>query len=44
MSKGTRFLTLAIPAVVLYVLLLADIFPAPFVSKEIADQILPVVS
>lgn len=44
MSKGTRFLQAAIPTVILYIVLLLNILPVPFVSKEAADQVLPVVS
>lgn len=44
MSKGTRFVTIAIPAVVAYLLMLINVLPVPFVSAETADQILPVVS
>lgn len=44
MSKGTRFVTFAVPAVLAYFLLLLHILPTPFISQETADQILPVVS
>lgn len=44
MSKGTRFLRLAIPAFILYVLAFFQILPTPFLSAESADAILPVVS
>lgn len=44
MSKGTRFVTFAVPAVLAYFLLLLHVLPAPFLSQETADQILPVVS
>ncbi|WWC67236.1 uncharacterized protein I206_101143 [Kwoniella pini CBS 10737] len=43
MSKGTRFLTLAIPSIILYLLALFHILPIPIFSQEIADQILPVL-
>ncbi|RSH80474.1 uncharacterized protein EHS24_009054 [Apiotrichum porosum] len=43
MSKGTRFVTIAIPAVVAYLLMLINVLPVPFVSAETADQILPVI-
>ncbi|WVQ94222.1 hypothetical protein IAU59_001300 [Kwoniella sp. CBS 9459] len=43
MTKGTRFLTLAIPAVLLYVLALFQILPVPLFSEEIAGLILPVL-
>lgn len=44
MSKGTRFLRLAIPAFVLYVLAFFHVLPTPFLSTESSDAILPVVS
>jgi dolichyl-phosphate mannosyltransferase polypeptide 3 len=44
MSRGTRFLTLAIPISLVYLLMLAGILPVPFLSTEITDQILPAVS
>ncbi|OCF34809.1 dolichyl-phosphate mannosyltransferase polypeptide 3 [Kwoniella heveanensis BCC8398] len=43
MSKGTRFLTLAIPAVLLYILALFRILPVPLFSEEMTNQILPVL-
>lgn len=43
MSRGTRFLTLAIPAFIIYLLLLSNILPLPLISQETANQILPVV-
>ncbi|WWC85416.1 uncharacterized protein L201_000279 [Kwoniella dendrophila CBS 6074] len=43
MSKGTQFLTLALPTIILYILALANIIPVPFLSQEIAGQILPVL-
>ncbi|WVF66618.1 hypothetical protein IAT40_001358 [Kwoniella sp. CBS 6097] len=43
MTKGTRFLTLAIPAVLLYILALFQILPVPLFSEEIVKQILPVL-
>ena len=44
MSKGTRFLRLAIPTVILYFLALWHILPVPIVSTEVLDLVLPVVS
>lgn len=44
MSKGTRFVTFAVPAVIAYFLLLLHVLPTPFLAQETADQILPVVS
>lgn len=44
MSRGTRFITLAIPLTIIYLLMLIGILPVPLVSQELADQILPVVS
>ena len=44
MSKGTRFVTFAVPAVIVYFLLLLHVLPTPFLAQETADQILPVVS
>lgn len=44
MSKGTRFISAAIPTLVLYLLLLAQVFPTPFLSADVAGQVLPVVS
>lgn len=43
MSKGTRFVTFAVPAVIAYFLLLLHVLPTPFLAQETADQILPVV-
>jgi hypothetical protein len=44
MSRGTRFLTLAIPITLVYLLMLAGILPVPLLSSEVTDQILPAVS
>lgn len=44
MSKGTRFLTLAVPLLLLYILALYHIVPTPLLPTELADDILPVVS
>lgn len=44
MSKGTRFLTLAIPLLLLYILALYHIIPTPLLPTKLADDILPVVS
>lgn len=44
MSKGTRFLTLAIPLLLLYILALYHIVPTPFLPTKLVDDILPVVS
>lgn len=44
MSKGTRFVTLAVPALIAYILLLLNVLPTPFLAEETAAQILPVVS
>lgn len=44
MTKATRFLTIAIPAVFLYFLALLQILPIPLLSPETSDAILPVVS
>ncbi|EJT47504.1 hypothetical protein A1Q1_03616 [Trichosporon asahii var. asahii CBS 2479] len=43
MSKGTRFVTFAVPAVIAYFLLLLHVLPTPFLAQETADQILPVI-
>jgi hypothetical protein len=44
MSRGTRFLTLAIPLIAIYLLALIGFLPVPFLSEETVNQILPVVS
>lgn len=44
MSRGTRFLTLAIPVALVYILMFFGVLPVPLLSQESADQILPVVS
>jgi hypothetical protein len=44
MSRGTRFLTLAIPLIAIYLLALIGLLPVPFLSEETVNQILPVVS
>lgn len=44
MSKGTRFLTVAVPVALVYLLMLASILPVPFVDADTASLILPVVS
>ncbi len=44
MSKGTRFVTVAVPAAFVYLLMLFAILPVPFVARDTADLILPVVS
>lgn len=44
MSRGTRFITLAIPLTFIYLLALLGFVPVPLVSQQLADQILPVVS
>ncbi|ORX41294.1 dolichol-phosphate mannosyltransferase subunit 3 [Kockovaella imperatae] len=43
MSKGTQFLTLAIPSIIAYFLAFFHILPIPFVSAETLDLILPVL-
>ncbi|AFR92553.1 dolichyl-phosphate mannosyltransferase polypeptide 3 [Cryptococcus neoformans] len=43
MSKGTRFLTLAIPLLLLYILALYHIIPTPLLPTKLADDILPVL-
>jgi hypothetical protein len=44
MTRATRFLTLAIPLVAVYLLMLLHVLPTPLLSQEKADAILPVVS
>jgi hypothetical protein len=44
MSRGTRQLTLALPLVVLYLLMLVGVVPVPLMSDSRAGDILPVVS
>lgn len=46
MSRGTRFLTVAVPLVLLYLLAYLRVLsvPAFLLSEETAEQILPVVS
>ena len=44
MSKGTQFVSFAVPTFVLYVLALFHFIPVPFFSSDSADAILPVVS
>lgn len=43
-TKGRRFLTFAIPAVLVYFLMWLSVVPVPFVSSATAEAILPVVS
>ena len=43
MTQGTRFLALAIPIILTYLLALFNILPVPLLSTEVANQILPVV-
>jgi len=42
MTKAIRFLAVAIPAVILYLLALLHVIPLPFLSEAEADEILPV--
>lgn len=44
MSKGTRFLTAAVPAAIVYLLLWLHVLPTPLIAREAADQVLAVVS
>ena len=44
MSKGTRFVSVVLPLVALYLLALFHLVPFPLLSTKHADQILPVVS
>lgn len=44
MSKGTRFLTVAIPVVVVYLLMWLHWVPVPFLAPSTVDDIFPVVS
>lgn len=44
MTRATRQLTVAIPLVLLYLLMLLGVLPAPVVSEQTASAILPVVS
>ncbi|GFZ44761.1 hypothetical protein JCM24511_02486 [Saitozyma sp. JCM 24511] len=43
MTRATRFLTLAIPLVAVYLLMLLHVLPTPILSEEKADAILPVL-
>ncbi|WVQ72330.1 hypothetical protein IAR50_001881 [Cryptococcus sp. DSM 104548] len=43
MTKGTRFLTLAIPVLFIYTLALYQFIPVPLLSSQSADKILPVL-
>ncbi|BEI83652.1 hypothetical protein CcaverHIS002_0402560 [Cutaneotrichosporon cavernicola] len=43
MSKGTRFLAAAVPATLVYLLMLFAILPVPLVDQDTADLILPVL-
>ncbi|BEJ14473.1 hypothetical protein CspHIS471_0402400 [Cutaneotrichosporon sp. HIS471] len=43
MSKGTRFLAAAVPATLVYLLMLFAILPVPLVDHDTADLILPVL-
>lgn len=43
MTKATRFLTIVVPAVIVYLLMLINVLPLPLVSNSTAQQILPVV-
>lgn len=44
MSRATRFLALAIPLTLLYLLALASIIPVPLLDPAKASLLLPVVS
>lgn len=44
MTRATRQLTLALPLVLVYFLMLLGVLPVPFVSKTTASAIIPVVS
>ncbi|KAI9634284.1 dolichol-phosphate mannosyltransferase subunit 3 [Dioszegia hungarica] len=43
MTRATRQLTVAIPLVLLYLLMLLGVLPAPVVSEQTASAILPVI-
>ncbi|TXT05041.1 hypothetical protein VHUM_03861 [Vanrija humicola] len=43
MSKGKNFLAAAIPAAIVYLVLLFGILPVPFLAAETAAEILPVI-
>jgi hypothetical protein len=44
MTRATRQLSLALPFVVIYLLMLGNVIPVPLVSEKTATAILPVVS
>jgi dolichyl-phosphate mannosyltransferase polypeptide 3 len=44
MTRATRFLTLAVPSIIVYILALFQVLPVPFISEKAANEILPVVS
>ncbi|WVQ82606.1 hypothetical protein IAT38_004736 [Cryptococcus sp. DSM 104549] len=43
MSKGTRFVTAAVPAIFLYLLALFQILPVPLLSEQVSNEIFPVL-
>ncbi|CAK9787234.1 dolichol-phosphate mannosyltransferase subunit 3 [Cutaneotrichosporon oleaginosum] len=43
MSKGKRFLTAAVPLAIVYFLMLFAVLPVPFVDRDTASLILPVL-